>query len=108
MTTLTGQWTQAEHSVVATAFETAHRRETTALMDEVRQRSGSLASVEDLWKLHDHLSIKRHDIDGKYDSDPSALLFVLAQLIKEGWLLREELEGLTPDKVAKVGALVHM
>ncbi len=108
MMTLPSLWTQTEQSVVESAFRMAHERETTALMDEIRQRVGSLACVEDMWRLHDRLSIKRHEIDGKYDNDQAALLFVLAQLIKEGWLYRHELEGLAEDKVAKVFALVRM
>ena len=108
MMTLSNQWTETEHSVVESAFQVAHTRETEALMAEIRQRVGSLTCVEDMWTLHDRLSVKRHEIDGKYDRDPSVLLFGLAQLIKEGWLQKDDLAGLTADKIAKVSALARM
>jgi Photoprotection regulator fluorescence recovery protein len=102
------QWSAAERTVALSAFETAYSREVGSLMDEVRSRSSGLAAVEDLWKLHDFLSARRHDLDGKYDNRDSALLFVFAQLVKEGWLSISELDGLDPQKLTKVAALTRL
>jgi hypothetical protein len=58
--------------------------------------------------LHDFLSARRHEIDGKYDYRYSVLIFVFAGLVKEGWLNIDELEGLQKDKLTKVAALARM
>jgi hypothetical protein len=36
------------------------------------------------------------------------LIFVFAQLVREGWLHIKDLEGLEVDKIAKVSALTRM
>jgi Photoprotection regulator fluorescence recovery protein len=61
-----------------------------------------------VWQLHDFLSAKRHDIDGKYDYRYSVLIFVFATLIREGWLHLDELKGLHTDKLTKMAVLAQM
>jgi hypothetical protein len=102
------QWSPTEEKIAKTAFDTAYRREVTSVTAEVKQQAKAATSPEELWQLHDFLSARRHDLDGKYDFRSSMLIFVFAQLIKEGWLDIKELEGLTADKLAKVSALTRM
>jgi hypothetical protein len=102
------QWTPTEKKVARAAFDQAYEREIKALIEEVRQRGGAIAALDDLWNLHDFLSARRHDIDGKYDYRYSDLIFVFAQLVREGWLQLNELDGLHPDKLTKVAALTRM
>jgi hypothetical protein len=100
-------WSATEQTVAQEAFEKAYQREITALLAEVRQQSSAIAAVEDLWTLHDFLSARRHQIDGKYDYNSATLLFTLANLIKEGWLKLDELESLSKDKISKISALTR-
>lgn len=102
------QWSQAEKKVARAAFERAYEREIQALVTEVRERAYTVGEVEDLWTLHDFLSARRHDLEGKYDYRYSALIFVFARLVQEGWLDLQELEGLAADKLTKVSALTRM
>jgi hypothetical protein len=102
------KWSETEQQVAKVAFEKAYKREVRALIDEVRQKLGDMQEVSDIWQLHDFLSIQRHSLDGKYDSRDSALLFVFAQLIQEGWLSPEELTGLSSEKLKKISALTRM
>lgn len=102
------KWSQTEEKVARAAFDEAYNREIQALIEEVRARSGEIAELDDLWKLHDFLSARRHDIDGKYDYRYSDLIFVFARLVREGWLHLNELDGLEPDKLTKVAALTRM
>ncbi|MDV2999976.1 MAG: Fluorescence recovery protein [Chroococcopsis gigantea SAG 12.99] len=101
-------WSENEQIIAANACYQAHDREVKNLIEEVRIRTGEIEEIEDLWRIHDFLSARRHQIDGKYDNRPSALLFVLAQLIKETLISIEELEGLNKDKLAKITALSKM
>ncbi len=102
------EWSKTEKSVAKTAFERAYEREIGALVTDVRERANQLSELNDLWHLHDFLSARRHEIDGKYDYRYSMLIFVFAGLVKEGWLQLNELEGLHQDKIAKIGALARM
>lgn len=102
------EWSVAEQQVAQTAFKQAYAREINALIEAVRTKAIEISEVEDVWRLHDFLSAKRHEVDGKYDYQYSALVFVFAELIKEGWLQLSELEGLESDKLAKIAALTRM
>lgn len=101
-------WSELEKQVAEAVFARAYDREIEALIEEVRSRSDQITAIEDLWKLHDFLSARRHDIDGKYDYQYSGLIFAFARLVKEGWLKLDEFEGLEPSKRAKIGALARM
>ncbi|BCL36167.1 hypothetical protein [Nostoc sp. MS1] len=102
------EWTDTEKNIAKTAFDQAYKREIEALLKQVQQEVDSLQKLDDLWQLHDFLSARRHEIEGKYNYQYSALLFVFAGLIKDGWLHTHELEGLAKDKLSKVAALARM
>ena len=102
------EWSKTEQIAAKAAFEKAYEREINALIEEVRHQSSTLTALEDLWSLHDFLSAKRHEIDGKYDYSYPALLFVFANLIKDGWLHIDELKNLDKDKLAKIAALTRL
>jgi hypothetical protein len=101
-------WTQIEEDVARRAFEIAYKRETNALIDSVRHKASCLTEIEDMWHLHDFLSAKRHEVDGRYDYNLPMLVFVFAGLIKDGWITLKELEGLNSDKIAKIVALTYI
>ena len=102
------QWSEAEETIAKQALQTAYKRETAALITNVRDRAGSITELEDLWYLHDLLSTKRYEIDGKYTYDSSSVMFDFASLVKEGWLSLEDLKGLKPEMLSKISALTRM
>jgi Photoprotection regulator fluorescence recovery protein len=108
MQALDTDWSDIEKNVAQTAFNKAYERELSGLMQTVRESSNQIEKPEDLWLLHDLLSAKRHEIDGKYDYRYPALMFVFAGLVKEGWISIEELNGLQSEKIAKIVALSRM
>jgi hypothetical protein len=101
-------WSKAEKQVAQAAFDKAHEREIQQLIKEVREQASTIAELEDVWRLNDALNARRHEIDGKYDYRYSVLIFVFAQLLREGWLQLNELEGLEADKLSKISALTRM
>ena len=101
-------WSPEERSIVSSVLNRAYDREVTATMDCVRKMASNISQIEDVWKLHDFLSAKRHDIDGKYDDRESFLIFTLSKLIKDELLDLSDLEGLAADKRAKVSVLTRM
>ena len=108
MQVMNSGWTQVEENVARKAFDIAYQRETSALIESVRYRASSLTEIEDMWRLHDFLSVKRHEVDGRYDYNLPTLIFVFAGLVKDGWITVQELEGLDADKIAKIVALTYM
>lgn len=102
------QLSETEDEIAKQALQTAYKRETSALISNVRDRASSIAELEDLWNLHDLLSTKRYEIDGKYVYDAATIVFDFAQLIKEGWLCLKDLEGLNPEMLSKISALTRM
>ncbi|MBK1986568.1 hypothetical protein A0J48_003250 [Sphaerospermopsis aphanizomenoides BCCUSP55] len=102
------EWTEIEKKIARTAFDQAYEREIEALLKQVQKEASTLVNLGDLWRLHDFLSAKRHEVEGKYDYQYSVLLFVFAGLIKEGWLHLNELEGLDKGKLSKVAVLSRM
>ncbi|MGK7944442.1 MAG: hypothetical protein AB4058_08225 [Microcystaceae cyanobacterium] len=101
-------WSDSEKQAAHNVFKKAYEREIQSIMEDVKQKMAQITNVEELWQLHDFLSAKRHEIDGKYDYRYSMLVFVFAELLKEGWLSLEELQFLEKDKLAKITALARM
>ena len=98
----------AEAQIAKRALQTAYQRETSALIANVRERANSITELEDLWYLHDLLSTKRYEIEGKYTYNSSSVVFDFANLVKEGWLTLEDLKGLKPEMLSKISALARM
>lgn len=102
------EWTDIEKKIARTAFDQAYEREIEALLKQIQKQASTLVDLVELWRLHDFLSAKRHEIEGKYDYQYSVLLFVFAGLVKEGWLHLNELQGLDQDKLSKIAVLSRM
>lgn len=101
-------WNPNEQVVARQAFDLAYQREIDSIIRSLRDRTNSITSVDQVWEVHDYLSSKRYEIDGKYDYRYSNLLFVFASLVKDGLLGMEELAGLDDEKLAKVKAMSRM
>jgi hypothetical protein len=101
-------WTLDEQEIARNAFDLAYGREVDALINSLRYRAQSISSVDGVWELHDFLSNKRYEIDGKYDYRYNSLLFVFASLVKDGLLNVDELNGLAAEKLAKIKAMARM
>ncbi|MBE9125679.1 hypothetical protein IQ257_20440 [Coleofasciculus sp. LEGE 07092] len=102
------EWSTTEQKIAQEAFEKAYKRETSALIKAIREKASEITELDDMWQLHDFLSARRHDLDGKYDYSYSVLIFIFSRLVKEGWLHLDELKGLDTGKVTKIAALTRM
>ncbi len=102
------EWSKTEKEVAQQAFKRAYEREINTLIKEVCEQASAIAELDHVWQLHNFLSARRHEIDGKYDYRYSVLIFVFARLVKEGWLHLDELKGLNTDKLTKIAALTRI
>ncbi len=100
-------WTTEEQDLARTVFDRAHSREVDVLIERLRSQASALACAEQIWELHDFLSIQRHAIEGRLEFRLDGLLFVLAGFVKDGLISLEELEGLSSDKRAKISAMAR-
>jgi hypothetical protein len=98
-------WTDQEQAIAKQAFDTAYARAIAVLTETLRERVMALNGAEDLWQLHDFLSIQRHSIEGHFDFRLDGILFVFASLVKDKLLSLDELAGLEAEKLAKIGAM---
>ncbi len=100
------KWSKSEKKIARAAFDKAFERECADLAGKIREKAEKIKEPEGIWELHDLLSRKRKEIDRKYDYRYSVIILVFAQLIKEGWLDVEDLEGLGKDKIEKITAVL--
>lgn len=101
-------WTLEEQELARSVFERALHREVEALIETLRSQSSALRGRDDVWQLHDFLSIQRHAMEGRQEFQLSGLLFVFAGFVRDGLASVEELNGLSPDKLAKISAMARM
>ncbi len=101
-------WSTEEKQIVENILAQAYDRDVSLTINHVRQKVTNLTNIEELWQVHDFLSSKRYDLDGKYDSRESMLIFTLSQLIKENVITLQDLDGLTKNKLAKISSLAKM
>lgn len=101
------EWNAIEQQVAQAAFEQAYQREIKRLIGSVQAQAEAISAIEDLWRLHDFLSARRHEMDGKYDYQYSALIFTFAGFVKDGLLQLDELAGLDSTKLTKIAALAR-
>ena len=103
-TNLTG-WTEQEQAVGITALNRAQARTIERLIADLHRQVIELQSADQIWQLHDFLSIQRHGIEGRFEFRQESILFVFASLVKEGFLSLDELQGLDAEKLAKIMAM---
>jgi hypothetical protein len=106
--TVEAPWSETETQSAHALFRKAYEREVAELLSTVQHKATQITEIDDLWKLHDFLSAKRHEIDGKYDQRESVIIFVFAQLLKEGLVEAEELNFLASEKQSKIKALARL
>jgi hypothetical protein len=107
--TLTVQdWSVRELEVVHVLFTRARLRDQERLIKELRQKMNLIDQIDEVWQLHDYLSIRRHQFEGKSQFKLESILFDLAEFLRDGLLKDSDLEELAPGKQAKIRSLAHM
>ena len=101
-------WSKEEKQIAEQVLQKAYQEEVAFVIEHVRQTVTNLNKIDELWQVHDLLSAKRYDLDGKYDARESMLVFTLAQLIKESAIELQDLNGLNKHKLAKITSLAKM
>jgi hypothetical protein len=93
------KWSPAEKTIARKAFDLALRREIDAVIREAKDRAASIEHPSELWDLERWLTQRRKEIDGKFDFRYSVLPVVFGNLLREGRLTEQDLQGLEQDKL---------
>jgi hypothetical protein len=93
------KWSHAEKTVARRAFDLALGRELEAIILEAKDRAAKIDGPSELWDLEAWLRERRREIDRRYDYRYSILPLVFAQLLRDGHLTEDELDGLGPEKL---------
>lgn len=109
MATLTVKdWSVREQEVVHVLFTRARLRAQERLVEDIHAKVNLIHQVDELWQLHDYLSIRRHQFEGKSQFKLESILFDLAEFLREGLLKDADLEELDSQKQAKIRSLARM
>ena len=96
------KWSPADKKLARKAYQAAFLRQCTAITGTAKKMFDSSSPPDGIWRLHDYLSRERRKVDLKYDYRYSVLISVFAQLLREGWLRKADLEGLAADKIEQI------
>ena len=95
-------WSQKEKKITRTAFNKAYDSEMKYIDIALRKRVSEIREAQDIWETHDFLTEQRNQIDRKYDYRYSVLIGVIGRLIREGLIRKEDLAGLSEDKMEAI------
>ena len=98
------KWSKSEKEAARSLFDLARQRDYERLMESVKDFP--LEAGEDIWRLREFLNMKAKAFDRKYDYRYSRLPDLFAEYLDEGLLQKEELEGLSEEKVAYITEIV--
>ena len=93
------KWSAAEKGIARKAFNLALERELQAVILEAKSRAAKIREPSGLWDLEQFLTKRRQEVDRMYDYRYSVLPLVLANLLRKGRLVEDELHGLGEDKL---------
>ena len=93
-------WSKSQKKHARELFDLAREREYKILIEELNTKKITLP-VE-VWELRDRLNQKAKEMDRRYDYRYSQLIFVFADLLREGYLSLEELSVLGEEKLSDI------
>ena len=92
-------WSPREKTIARRAFDRALHQELDATIQKAKQMAERIKKPDELWELERLLTQRRKEIDRKYEFKYSAVLLVLAELVRAGSISLDELRGLSDDKL---------
>lgn len=96
------RWSRSEKTIARKAFDAALKRELREVMQEAKGMASRIEKPSELWDLEHHLTLRRKEIDRKYNHRHSALTQVFGRLLHEKRLSEEDLRGLREDKLKSI------
>jgi len=95
-------WAPTEKKLARVAFDKAFERQCKAITQEARRMLDTTSAPSDIFRIQEYLAEQRRIVDRLYDYRYSRLLEVFGRLLSDGWLREGDLNGLQPEKIAKI------
>ena len=95
-------WSRSEKAIARKAFDGALQRELQEVIEETQRMAAAITQSADLWKLENHLTKRRKEIDQKYQFRESRRIEVLGRLLHQKRVGAEDLRGLAEDKLKTI------
>ena len=95
-------WAPTEKKLARAIFDKAFEKQCTAIAQEARRMLETTTAPSDIFRVQEYLTEQRKIVDGLYDYRYSRLLVVFGRLLSDGWLREGDLNGLQPEKIAKI------
>jgi hypothetical protein len=102
------KWSKSEKKVARKAFDLAYQRECAGLIKKIQAKAEKLSDPDDIWNLHNFMKKEIRNIGQAYDYRYSALIWVFARLVKDGWLTIDDLKGLSEDKLGRINKILEL
>jgi hypothetical protein len=96
------KWTPSEKKIARRAYEAALDAALAKILAEFKARAAQVATPSEMWDLEEYLRRQRKHIDTIFDYRYSQLTFVFAALIREGYLDKGSLTGLSEEKLEAI------
>ena len=96
------KWSSTEKAIARRCFDRALRQELDAAIQSTKETAAKIRQASELWELEHHLTQLRKEIDRKFEYKYSTLVLVFANLVREGKLDREDLRGLSEEKLCYI------
>ena len=96
------KWSDTEKVIARRAFDHALQRELQEVMQKAQRMAATIEQPSDLWELESFLAKRRNEIDRKYDYRYSVLPQVFVNLVREGRVHEQQLDGLAKDKLGYI------
>lgn len=84
------------------AFDKAYEKEISDISKEVGCRIKKYKTPKELWELHNYISNKRKETDQKYDYRYSVLILVFARIMKDGYISKSDLRGISESEIQAI------
>jgi len=101
------KWSDTEKKVARAAYDTALQKELAATLARCKELANAANSPDDLWGIEAYIQKARKRIDAKYDYRYSRLPLLLAQLVFQNLIKREDLQKLAQDKLEIIDGLLE-
>ncbi|MFZ6641110.1 hypothetical protein ACO0LL_15280 [Undibacterium sp. TC4M20W] len=101
------KWSDTEKKVARAAYDNALQKEMAAITARFKELANAVNSPDELWEIEAYLQKARKRIDTKYDYRYSRLPLLLAQLVFQNLVKREDLQKLSQDKLEIIDSLLE-
>lgn len=102
------KWSDSEKKVSRRVFEAALEAELAEITTAFKAKVAALTTPDEMWALQGVLARNQREVEEKYDYRYSQLIMVFSRLLREGRITREQIDGLSDEKLSFIERLLSL